>query len=185
MKKCKVSLNDKIHPIIEKIQYEYLIFNSINMDCKKWCKENLDTFDKSVYKKIKEWIITTRSRPKDITIYDGAKKTVISNKSDIVLKLYPRNGKSLYLKEKKNYSIINKNNLHHLFVKQYNWDDNSLTANATKIDSMKPIFPNSAKKIQEKLLEKGFMATDISMGDNIGHHKGRDIIFDVKSLKKI
>ena len=99
----------------------------------------------------------------------------------VVFKIYKSN--SVYQTEKKAYSDIKKLNLDKYFVKQYDFDDDSWTALADKLDSNRPKYLNSREKITSALQSKGVKMTDLNRGDNIGHYNGKDVIFDVKSLK--
>ena len=175
--------------IMEKMQHNYLIFDSLDED------ESFDTTkftsrsnirDKLIYDKLVDWLDLAKVREyNDIIVHDGSKKTFTSTKSDIVLKVYPSNALSLFLKEQDNYDIINRLEISHYFVKQYSWDRLSLTALAIKLDGNQPKYPDSMQKIMDLLVLKGYTMGDLHLGDNIGHYNGTDVIFDIKSLKKL
>ena len=175
--------------IIEKIQYNYLIFDSLDEDefvdpAKFTLRSN--TRDELIYDILVDWLDLAEVHDyHDIIVHDGSKKTFLSTKSDIVLKVYPANALSLFLKEQDNYDIINRLEISDYFVKQYSWDRLSLTALATKLDHNQPKYPESRQKIIDLLASKGYTMGDLYLGDNIGHYNGKDVIFDIKSLKQL
>ena len=177
-----IPLTDVYHNVIVELQEDTLnLFVEIST-LKIFCKERSIITSKKVYDKLYNFLkrhkVTNANR---IDLQDGAKKTLIFSGIPVVFKIYKSN--SVYQTEKKAYSDIKKRNLGKYFVKQYDFDDNSWTALANKLDSNRPKYLNSREKIINALQSKGVKMTDLNRGDNIGHYNGKDVIFDVKSLK--
>lgn len=176
-------LTDVYHNVIVEIQEDTWNLFVRDINAKKYFVRNdLSSHQKKVYDKLynflKRYKVTNANR---INLQDGAKKTLIFTGIPVVFKIYKSN--SVYKTEKKAYSDIKKRNLGKYFVKQYDFDDDSWTALADKLDSNRPKYLNSRQKIINILQSKGVKMTDLNRGDNIGHYNGRDVIFDVKSLK--
>ena len=176
-------LTDVYHNVIVEIQEDTWNLFVRDINAKKYFVRNdLSFHQKKVYDKLYNFLkrhkVTNANR---IDLQDGAKKTLIFSEIPVVFKIYKSN--SVYQTEKKAYSDIKKLNLEKYFVKQYDFDDNSWTALAGKLDSNRPKYLNSRQKIINALQSKGVKMTDLNRGDNIGHYNGRDVIFDVKSLK--
>jgi hypothetical protein len=176
-------LTDVYHNVIVEIQEDTWNLFVRDINAKKYFVRNdLSSHQKKVYDKLynflKRYKVTNANR---INLQDGAKKTLIFTGVPVVFKIYKSN--SVYQTEKKAYSDIKKLNLDKYFVKQYDFDDDSWTALADKLDSNRPKYLNSREKITSALQSKGVKMTDLNRGDNIGHYNGKDVIFDVKSLK--
>lgn len=176
-------LTDIYHNVIVELQEDTwnLFIRDINAK-KYFVRNDLTSHQKKVYDKLYNFLKRHKvTNANQIDLQDGAKKTLIFSKIPVVFKIYKSN--SVYQTEKKAYSDINKLNLEKYFVKQYDFDDDSWTALADKLDSNRPKYLNSRQKIINALQSKGIKMTDLNRGDNIGHYNGRDVIFDVKSLK--
>lgn len=176
-------LTDVYHNVIVELQEDTwnLFIRDINAK-KYFVRNDLTSHQKKVYDKLYNFLKRYKIKSvKRIDLQDGAKKTLIFSKIPVVFKIYKSN--SVYQTEKKAYYDIKKLNLDKYFVKQYDFDDDSWTALADKLDSNRPKYLNSRQKIINALQSKGVKMTDLNRGDNIGHYNGRDVIFDVKSLK--
>ena len=121
----------------------------------------------------------------DIKLQDGSKKTLILNNSSEVLKIYPWRG--IYDKEKKSYQTVKELGVEYLFVPQYDWDNDSMTARAIKLDSVlaKVEAKANVSYFLKALEPYGYTLTDLKHGDNIGMIRDENIIFDIKSLRKL
>lgn len=176
-------LTDVYHNVIVELQENTWNLFIRNINAKKYFVRNdLTSHQKKVYDKLHHFLkrhkVINANR---INLQDGAKKTLIFTGIPVVFKIYKSN--SVYQTEKNAYSDIKKLNLEKYFVKQYDFDDDSWTALADKLDSNRPKYLNSRQQIINALQSKGVKMTDLNRGDNIGHYNGRDVIFDVKSLK--
>tara|TARA_Y100000591_G_C21824837_1_gene695989 strand:- start:1481 stop:2128 length:648 start_codon:yes stop_codon:yes gene_type:complete len=176
-------LTDVYHNVIVELQEDTWNLFVRDINAKKYFVRNdLTSHQKKVYDKLYKFLKRYKIKSvKRIDLQDGAKKTLIFSKIPVVFKIYKSN--SVYQTEKKAYYDIKKLNLDKYFVKQYDFDDDSWTALADKLDSNRPKYLNSRQKIINALQSKGVTITDLNRGDNIGHYNGRDVIFDVKSLK--
>jgi ribosomal protein S18 acetylase RimI-like enzyme len=122
----------------------------------------------------------------DITVHDGAKKTLVVNNKPTVLKIYVATAKLVYDTEKECYQLLRTKGADlQNFVSQGEWDDESQTAVAEKLRSNQPPGDrNEAKKtILFNLRSVGLWMNDLEGTDNIGTNSaGRAVVFDVKSV---
>ena len=173
------------HELIQKIILD-LQKETWNLFCRNgddFTRDDLNEQERKIYDKVYLFIKNNRVKSvSDLILKDGAKKTLISKNSDKVLKIYT---KGVYIVERDAYEKIIANGLHEHFVEHWSFDDDSFTAYAKKLTSSKPLNENAQLLILGVLHAKGLTMTDLKYGDNIGHINGRDVVFDIKSLKKL
>ena len=155
-------LTDVYHNVIVELQEDTLNLFVRNINAKKYFVRNdLSSHQKKVYDKLYNFLkrhkVTNANR---IDLQDGAKKTLIFSGIPVVFKIYKSN--SVYQTEKKAYSDIKKLSLEKYFVKQYDFDDDSWTALADKLESNRPKYLNSRQKIINALQSKGVKMTDLN-----------------------
>ena len=178
-------LVDVYHNVIVELQEDTLNLFVRDINAKKYFtrddlnKKQIKVYDK-LYKFLKKYNIRDANQ---IDLQDGAKKTLIIENVPEVFKIYKSKG--VYDVEKKAYSKIKEKGVQEYFVSQYDFDNDSLTAIAEKIESNQPKYKDSREEILKALESKGMAMTDLKYGDNIGHISGKDVVFDVKSLKLI
>ena len=199
-KKERLGKCSKIKKIIDKLQWNYLIFNSLgynnnnnnNNNNYKINIKSLDKHEKLVYDIIFNWLINAEKESvidySNIKLFDGAKKTLVCDHYNKVLKIYSNIHPELYYKEKENYNTVYEIKESKFFEKVYEWNDSSFTSiceKILKIDNKQESI-NIGKKINDELAKKGYIVSDLNRGDNIGYNiKGEAVIFDIKSLRKI
>jgi hypothetical protein len=173
--------NQDINEIISALHDEYWIF-SLGLT-----EGNPTPQDDLIWDELATYLKANKVQSADeVTVHDGAKKTIFTGTATYVLKVYPKSSQ-VYEREKTAYQTLRQIGADMAdFVRQWGWDDQSRTALAEKMDGKldRQSAIREAKRIVSKLKEKGYYVTDLLYGDNVGYVGQRAVIFDVKSFAK-